>query len=203
VCPKCGDVTQILPSGGGKRIAEDMGVPFLGSIPMDPKIAESGDSGRAYVHNNATTPTAEVMRNIIGLITAMDETEVVEKSTETLQPVEDNQMRIAIPLANGKLTMHFGHCERFALIDVDTARKTIIKREDIDAPPHQPGLLPPWLAERGASMIIAGGMGQRAQDLFAQQGIHVVVGAPADTPEDLVGHYLSGTLQAVENVGDH
>ena len=51
VCPKCGEVTQILRSGGGRRIAEDMGVPFLGSIPMDPKIAEACDSGRAFIQS--------------------------------------------------------------------------------------------------------------------------------------------------------
>jgi len=99
--------------------------------------------------------------------------------------------------------MHFGHCERFALVEVDLSTKTILNREDIDAPPHQPGLLPPWLAERGANMIIAGGMGRRAQDLFVEQGIQVIVGAPADTPERLVGDYLAGTLQAGENVCDH
>ncbi|MDD8026100.1 MAG: NifB/NifX family molybdenum-iron cluster-binding protein [Acidobacteriota bacterium] len=112
-------------------------------------------------------------------------------------------MRIAIPLAGGKLAVHFGHCERFALIDVDPTAKQILKREDIDAPPHQPGLLPPWLAERGAAVIIAGGMGQRAQGLFVEQGIQVVIGAPSDTPERLIGDYLAGTLQAGENVCDH
>jgi len=99
--------------------------------------------------------------------------------------------------------MHFGHCERFALVEVDLSTKTILNREDIDAPPHQPGLLPPWLAERGANMIIAGGMGRRAQDLLVEQGSQVIVGAPADTPERLVGDYLAGTLQAGENVCDH
>lgn len=112
-------------------------------------------------------------------------------------------MKIAIPLADGILSMHFGHCERFALVDVDTDQKKITKREDIDAPPHQPGLLPPWLAERGANIIIAGGMGSRAQGLFAQQGIQVIVGAPADTPEKLVNDYLAGMLQSGENVCDH
>lgn len=112
-------------------------------------------------------------------------------------------MKIAIPLANGKLSQHFGHCERFALVDVDPAEKIILKREDIEAPPHQPGLLPSWLAERGATVIIAGGMGQRAQGLFIEHGIEVIVGAPADTPERLVGDYLAGTLQAGENVCDH
>ena len=112
-------------------------------------------------------------------------------------------MKIAVPLAGERLSMHFGHCERFALVEVDLAAKKILNREDIDAPPHQPGLLPPWLAERGANMIIAGGMGRRAQDLFVEQGIQVIVGAPADTPERLVGDYLAGTLQAGENVCDH
>jgi predicted Fe-Mo cluster-binding NifX family protein len=112
-------------------------------------------------------------------------------------------MRIAIPLANGKLAMHFGHCERFALIEVDTAEKKTISRQDIEAPPHEPGLLPSWLAERGATMIIAGGMGQRALGLFAEQGIQVVLGAAAETPERLVSDYLAGALQVGENACDH
>jgi predicted Fe-Mo cluster-binding NifX family protein len=112
-------------------------------------------------------------------------------------------MRIAIPLADGKLSAHFGHCEYFALVDVDPKDKRMLKREDVEAPPHQPGLLPPWLAERGAHLIISGGMGQRAQDLFVQQGIQVVVGASPETPEQLVAHYLAGTLQVGSNVCDH
>lgn len=112
-------------------------------------------------------------------------------------------MKIAIPLADGKLTMHFGHCASFALIDVDLAGKTILSRSDVIPPPHEPGLLPPWLADRGVNMIIAGGMGQRAQGLFAAQDIKVFVGAAADTPESLVGHYLSGTLQTGANACDH
>lgn len=112
-------------------------------------------------------------------------------------------MKIAIPLADGKLTQHFGHCASFALIDASPADKTILKREDIEAPPHEPGLLPRWLAGKGATMIIAGGMGQRAQGLFAEQGITVVVGAPPETPERLVTDYLAGTLQTGSNACDH
>ena len=112
-------------------------------------------------------------------------------------------MKIAIPLAEGKLTMHFGHCASFALVEVDDKTKKILKREDIAAPPHEPGLLPPWLAKQGAKMIIAGGMGQRAQELFAQQGIQVVVGAPAESPEKLITDYFAGTLQAGVNACDH
>jgi Mrp family chromosome partitioning ATPase len=82
VCPKCGEVTHILCSGGGRRIAEDMGVPFLGSIPIDPKIAEACDSGRAFVHHDATTPMAEVMRSIINPIAALDGTHVPADTME-------------------------------------------------------------------------------------------------------------------------
>lgn len=202
-CPKCAEVTQILPSGGGMRIAEDMGVPFLGSIPMDPQIAEACDSGRAFVQHYAATPTAEIMRNLIAPIIALDKSEVFTKSAETTTLKEEKQMKIAIPMADGKLTTHFGHCESFALVDVDPTEKKILKREDIIPPPHEPGLLPPWLADRGVNLIIAGGMGQRAQGLFAAQNIQVFVGAPSDTPEILVGHYLSGTLQTGANACDH
>ncbi len=112
-------------------------------------------------------------------------------------------MKIAIPLAQGKLSLHFGHCEQFAMIDVDSGTKKIVRREDIVAPPHEPGLLPRWLAERGANMIIAGGMGQRAQSLFEQNRIEVLIGAPSDTPERLVEAYLGGALQSGDNVCDH
>jgi predicted Fe-Mo cluster-binding NifX family protein len=112
-------------------------------------------------------------------------------------------MRIAIPVANGVLGMHFGHAETFALIDVDPVTKKITGKQEIVPPPHQPGLLPPWLAERGVNVIIAGGMGQRAQDLFAQQNISVTVGAAAAPPDELVSQYLSGELKTGANVCDH
>jgi predicted Fe-Mo cluster-binding NifX family protein len=120
-----------------------------------------------------------------------------------METKEDKKMKIAIPVANGKLSLHFGHCEHFALIDVDPSTKKILERKDIMAPPHAPGLLPPWLAERGVTMIIAGGMGQRAQGMFSDNGIEVVVGASAETPENLVSGFLAGTLQVGVNVCDH
>lgn len=110
-------------------------------------------------------------------------------------------MRFAIPMADGKLSPHFGHCESFALVDAEDGK--ILGRQDLPAPEHQPGLLPRWLAEREANVIIAGGMGRRALDLFAEQGIEAIVGAPREEPEALVRSYLDGTLQAGENVCDH
>ena len=112
-------------------------------------------------------------------------------------------MRIAIPVANGRLAMHFGHCEEFALLDMDTERKTVASKEVVAAPEHQPGLLPRWLAERGVNAIIAGGMGMRAQAIFAENDIAVVVGAPTDEPESLAVAYVNGALETGPNVCDH
>lgn len=64
-CPKCGEVTPILGSGGGQRMAADMGVPFLGSIPIDPAVAIAGDSGQVSVQMDPTGPAACRMREII------------------------------------------------------------------------------------------------------------------------------------------
>ena len=112
-------------------------------------------------------------------------------------------MRIAIPVANGQLSMHFGHCEQFALFDVDEQEKAITRKEIVQAPDHQPGLLPRWLAERGVDVVIAGGMGMRAQQIFASQNIRVAVGAPAGDPETLTLAYVNGTLDTGPNVCDH
>ncbi|MBW2428757.1 MAG: NifB/NifX family molybdenum-iron cluster-binding protein [Deltaproteobacteria bacterium] len=110
-------------------------------------------------------------------------------------------MKFAIPLAEGKLTAHFGHCQEFALIEVEDNQ--IKNKETLVPPPHEPGLLPKWLHDQGANVIIAGGMGARALDLFSQNDIKVIVGASALTPEELVNQYLANTLQTGGNVCDH
>ena len=74
VCPKCGEITHILPSGGGRHIAEDMTVPFLGALPLDPKIAQACDDGQAFLHHYAETPTAKIMRDIVQSILTSDQT---------------------------------------------------------------------------------------------------------------------------------
>ncbi len=112
-------------------------------------------------------------------------------------------MKVAIPVHEGQLSIHFGHCKQFALIEVDTDNKIIINEQMVDAPPHEPGLLPRWLAERDVNTIIAGGMGQRAQELFSAKNINVIVGAPINTPENLVKSLMDETLTSGANACDH
>jgi len=110
-------------------------------------------------------------------------------------------MKFAIPLAEGKLTGHFGHCQEFALVDVEDNK--IKNTEKMVPPPHEPGVLPRWLHELGTDVIIAGGMGARALEMFAQNGIKVLTGAPSLIPEELVQQYLDSTLKTDFNMCDH
>lgn len=112
-------------------------------------------------------------------------------------------MKIAVPTANGLLCMHFGHCEKFIIVDVDKKTNTIVNKEDVIPPPHEPGVLPKWLSEKGVNVIIAGGMGLRAQQLFQQYGIEVVVGAPAEHPQKVILDWLKGELLTGGNICDH
>lgn len=203
VCPRCGERTEIFGSGGGERLAREMKVPFLGCIPIEPGITASGDAGIPYIQSHAGTATAKAFSEIIRPILEVGTVTETDEKTRKAQGEREGTMRIAIPMAAGKLTMHFGHCERFALIDVDPQAKKILAKQELEAPEHQPGLFPRWLAERGAQMIIAGGMGASAQSLFAENGIKVLIGAPAELPETVVTAYLEGTLQAGANVCDH
>jgi predicted Fe-Mo cluster-binding NifX family protein len=114
-----------------------------------------------------------------------------------------NIMRIAIPISNGKLSAHFGHCEEFTLVDVNEQTKEIANIAKLQPPAHEPGVLPKWLGEQRVDVIIAGGIGQRARQLFAKNDIKVVVGASTEEPDQLVKCYLDKTLEIGENVCDH
>ncbi len=112
-------------------------------------------------------------------------------------------MKVALPVTQGRLCTHFGHCETFAVFNVDEAAQSVISMEYFDAPPHEPGLLPRWLAGKGVNCVIAGGMGSRAQQLFAENKIAVVTGSPAGEPDAILRAYLEGRLVTGENVCDH
>ncbi|HUX94847.1 MAG TPA: NifB/NifX family molybdenum-iron cluster-binding protein [Bacteroidales bacterium] len=109
--------------------------------------------------------------------------------------------KIAIPLENGILCSHFGHCQQFALIDAEDTNISGV--EMLTPPPHEPGLLPAWLAERGVTDVIAGGMGQRAINLFNQQNINVFVGAQIKSHTELANDLINNSLTAGANYCDH
>jgi Mrp family chromosome partitioning ATPase/predicted Fe-Mo cluster-binding NifX family protein len=200
VCPRCGERVHIFGTDGGRRMAEEMGVPYLGSIPIEPEVVVSGDSGTPVVQSHPHSETAQAFGRVVRKLLEPE----LGKAGEAGLPRQAGQgMKIAVPVTSGNLSSHFGHCEQFALFEVDPDGKTIRGRRDLIPPAHEPGVFPGWLHEQGATVIIAGGMGARAQSLFEQNQIQVVVGALGGQPEQIVRSFLDGNLKTGANACDH
>jgi len=191
-CPHCGEKLELFGYGGGERTAKEAGLKFLGRIPFDLNVVSCGDSGTSIQEKYKDSQVTSAFLSIADII------------SEIKQEIKDrrsNTMKFAIPLADGKLTAHFGHCKEFALIDVE---ENIIKKKEMLVPPaHEPGVLPKWLHELGVNVIIAGGMGNKAQVLFNEQNIKVVTGAQPLEPEELINSYLNNALTTGDNLCDH
>lgn len=106
-------------------------------------------------------------------------------------------LKIAVASDNGTVTEHFGHCESFMIFDAEKA--TITNSEILPNPGHKPGFLPNFLADRGVNVIISGGMGGGAVDIFNGRNVEVVVGATGDA-KVAVEAYLNGSLQSTGSV---
>ena len=106
-------------------------------------------------------------------------------------------MKIATASEGKMVTEHFGHCEGFNIFDTDNGKVT--GSEFITNPGHRPGFLPVFLHEKGVKVIISGGMGQGAIDIFNEKGIEVVTGA-SGVAEDVVISYLQGKLKSTGSV---
>jgi len=110
--------------------------------------------------------------------------------------------KIAVPVNdNSVLDAHFGHCKFFVL--AETNGEEITSEEIVQPPPHEPGELPAWLAEKGVTDVLAGGMGNRAIQLFNQNGINVFVGAPQLEARELISGFLNNSIQFSANYCDH
>ena len=106
----------------------------------------------------------------------------------------------AIPAVNGKLSQHFGHSENFVI--VETENNVITNEFSLNPPEHVPGAYPSFLATHGVNFVIAGGMGQRAVDIFTQNGIQVIMGANSVEPKLLVQAHLNDQLESGDNSCD-
>jgi C_GCAxxG_C_C family probable redox protein len=109
----------------------------------------------------------------------------------------NKMMKVAVASENGMVTEHFGHCEGFMIFDIENNQ--ILKSKTIANPGHRPGFLPNFLADRGVNVIISGGMGGGAVEIFNERNVEVVVGAKGDA-EAAVEAYLQGSLKSTGSV---
>jgi predicted Fe-Mo cluster-binding NifX family protein len=112
------------------------------------------------------------------------------------------KLKIAIPVnETGNLDPHFGHCRYFAIYLAEGGK--IVSDETIQPPPHEPGILPQWLAGLEVTHVLTGGMGNRAIQLFNQNNIQVYTGAPVLHSKDLANGFLENNIRFSGNHCDH
>ncbi|MGB2998760.1 MAG: iron-sulfur cluster carrier protein MrpORP [Phycisphaerae bacterium] len=198
-CPHCSEEVPLFQRAASARPET---APVLAEVPFDPALHEACDSGRLAAFMSEGGPTARRFADLAERIATggrAAQTTITERNTS--QRGGKPKMRYAIPTADGTLAMHFGHADAFTFVDVEDGK--IQSTRSATPPEHAPGVLPAWLKENDVGVIIAGGVGRRAQGLFASHGIQVLVGAPAEAPESLVQRHLEGALETGENICDH
>lgn len=106
-------------------------------------------------------------------------------------------IKIAVASDKEMVTEHFGHCGGFMIFAAEDNK--IIATETIANPGHKPGFLPNFLADHGVDVIISGGMGGGAVDIFNARNIEVIVGACGNA-RAAAEAYLQGALQSTGSV---
>lgn len=106
-------------------------------------------------------------------------------------------MKIAVASEKQMVSEHFGHCESFTIFEAEN--KQILKSETITSPGHKPGFLPNFLINLGVNVIISGGMGGGAIEIFNKKGIEVITGATGEA-KAAVEQFLQGGLQSTGSV---
>lgn len=183
-CPDNDKDYQIFGDSHVEDVAKMYNLKVLAKLPIDPGIAKACDKGAIELfEGDWLDPVADILELIN------------EKQTEN--NTEVSKMRIAVASEGKMVTEHFGHCEGFNIFDTENGK--IVKSEFIPNPGHRPGFLPNFLNDKGVNVIISGGMGGGAIDIFNEKNIEVIVGATG-AAEAAVNSYLKGELKSTGSV---
>ncbi|MBE5965592.1 MAG: dinitrogenase iron-molybdenum cofactor biosynthesis protein [Lachnospiraceae bacterium] len=176
-CPDNGKDYHIFGDSHIEEIADNHNLKVLAKLPIDPKISAACDKGMIELFDgNWFDPVAKILAE------KMEEKETI---------------KIAVASEKEIVTEHFGHCINFNIFEADNGQ--ITKSNSIPNPGHKPGFLPNFLNDMGVNVIISGGMGEGAIDIFHEKGIEVIVGASGNA-KDAVNAYLKGTLKSTGSV---
>ncbi len=175
-CPDNGKDYQIFGDSHIEEIAQKHNLKVLAKLPIDPKLAAACDKGMIELFDG----------------------DWLESLANILEQMEEKKMiKIAVASENEMVTEHFGHCINFNIFEAEDGQ--IVKEESIPNPGHKPGFLPNFLNDLGVRVIISGGMGGGAIDIFNEKGIEVIVGANGNAKEAAQA-YLQGILKSTGSV---
>ena len=181
-CPECNKEYKIFGNSKIEKVAKSHNLEVLAKLPLDPKVALSCDKGMIELCED----------NLFDNIAV-----ILEKLGEISENNGEYKMKIAVASENGMVTEHFGHCESFCVYE--TENNKIVKSDTIANPGHKPGFLPNFLNDMGVKVIISGGMGGGAIEIFNEKGIEVVTGAKGDA-RAAAEQFISGMLKSTGSV---
>ncbi|MGI6445214.1 MAG: P-loop NTPase [Candidatus Ozemobacteraceae bacterium] len=174
-CPDNGKDYKIFGESHIDEIASAHNLKVLAKLPIDPQISAACDNGEIEF----------TVKNLL------------EDLAKTIISQEKNMIKIAVASDNKSVTGHFGHCQTFEIYEAEDGK--IVKSESLANPGHKPGFLPNYLHEKGVNVIISGGMGGGAVEIFNENGIEVIVGAKGES-KAAAEAYLKGALQSTGSV---
>ncbi len=193
VCPHCGESIKIFGDSKAEQTAAEWKIPYLGSLPVDPDLALLCDRGEIErIHKPYLTEAIQTLEKKAGQMPASGQQQEQEAS---MNQQKTNKIAVA---SDGKfISQHFGHCEGFKVYVEEDGR--VASQTFIQNPGHKPGLLPNLLNDEGVSVVIAGGMGAGAIEIFNDKGIDVITGATGEA-DQAIDLYLSGKLLSTGSV---
>jgi len=109
-------------------------------------------------------------------------------------------MKIAVASEGKMVTEHFGHCESFCIFDFEDGK--LVNSETISNPGHRPGFLPVFLSEKGVNVVLSGGIGGGAIEIFNEKNIEVVSGVSGDA-QVAAQAYVDGKLKSSASTCNH
>ena len=199
----CQDLTEQAPSAGGLRPAGagDTAVLMPGLWNRRERIRElqnrSTDSG------GADSPAVAAVDSAAGAGGAGGKSITPPASSNpslSRTYCTEHLMILGIAKDGDQVSQHFGHCEGYRLYRIQNGE--ILEQMDVPNPGHEPGVLPRLLADNGVDVVIAGGMGPKASDLFCQLGMEVYVGVSGSL-DDVAQQFIRGELQEGRNICHH
>ena len=175
-CPDNNKEYQIFGDSHIEEIAEKHNLKVLAKLPIDPRLAAVCDKGLIELFDG------DWLDPVANILEKMEEKEMI---------------KIAVASEDEMVTEHFGHCVNFNVFEAENNQ--IVKSESISNPGHKPGFLPNYLNDMGVNVVISGGMGGGAIDIFNAKNIEVIVGASGNA-KAAAEAYLQGSLKSTGSV---
>lgn len=193
-CPDNDKEYAIFGESHIEAIAAEHQLKVLAKLPIDPKLAAACDRGMIELYQgNWIDGLAQELEGMLPVETG----EFEDKMNQIKKVEEIKMLKIAVASEQDQVTEHFGHCVNFNLYEVENDK--IVKAESIPNPGHKPGFLPNFLNDLGVNVIISGGMGGGAIEIFNEKNIEVVVGASGNA-RTAVEAWIKGELKSTGSV---